>query len=138
MQGNDQVQGYKDCPNCLIPDPTMVGSEENLWFLDALKRSISELTLLEKTWKGIKLFFFFVFFKFTVAPRVEKTEIFRKENFRKLCKWYLFCELHNEKTFFSIMDERNSVFYLFLPWNYLQQHWAIWVRLNFIWASLYF
>ena len=25
----------------------------------------------------------------------------------------LFCELHNEKTLFSIMDERNSVFLIF-------------------------
>ena len=26
----------------------------------------------------------------------------------------LFCELHNEKTLFSIMDERNSVFLIFI------------------------
>ena len=56
-QGSDQVQGYKDCPNCLIPAPNMVGGEENLWFLDALKGSISELILPEKTWKGIKTIF---------------------------------------------------------------------------------
>lgn len=24
VQGTDQVHGYKDCPNCLIPAPTMV------------------------------------------------------------------------------------------------------------------
>ena len=37
-----------------MPDPTMVCGEENLWFLDALKRAISELILPEKTWKGTK------------------------------------------------------------------------------------
>ena len=30
FQGSYQVQGYKDCLNYLIPDPTMVGGEENL------------------------------------------------------------------------------------------------------------
>ena len=57
-QGSDQVHGYKDCLSFLIPDPTMVGGEENLWFLDALKWSISELILPEKTWKEIKTVFF--------------------------------------------------------------------------------
>ena len=47
-QGSDQVQGYKDCSSCLIPAPTVVGSEQNFWFLDTLKRCISELILLEK------------------------------------------------------------------------------------------
>ena len=40
--------------NCLISDPTMIGGEEYVWFLDALKHLISELILPEKTWKGIK------------------------------------------------------------------------------------
>ena len=26
------------------------------------------------------------------------------------------------------MDERNSAFFLFLPWNYFVQLWAIWLR----------
>ena len=61
-----------------------------------------------------------------VAPRVEKTGVFRKDwNF---CKSDLFWELHNEKTLFSIMDERHSVCSLFLPWNYCLRHWAIWFR----------
>ena len=39
-----------------------------------------------------------------MAPRVEKTVVFRKGwNFPNRT---FFCELHNEKTFFSIMDER--------------------------------
>ena len=36
----------------------MVSGEENLWFIDALKRCISELMLPEKTWKGVKTVFF--------------------------------------------------------------------------------
>ena len=36
----------------------MVGDEENLWFLDALERSISELILPEETWQEIKTVFF--------------------------------------------------------------------------------
>ena len=55
-QGSDHIHGCKDCLNRLIPDPTMVGGEERLWFLDALKCSISELILSEKTWKMIKRF----------------------------------------------------------------------------------
>ena len=50
VEGNDQVQGQKDGPNCLISAPTIAGSEE-----DPLKCSISELILPEKT----KLSFFF-------------------------------------------------------------------------------
>ena len=30
VQDIDLVQGYQDCPNCLIPVHTMVGGEENL------------------------------------------------------------------------------------------------------------
>ena len=30
FQGSDKVQGRKNCLNCLIPDPTMVGGEGNL------------------------------------------------------------------------------------------------------------
>ena len=26
------------------------------------------------------------------------------------------------------MDERNSVFSLFLPWKFFQQRWAIWLQ----------
>ena len=55
-QGSDHIQGCKDCLNRLILDPTMVGGEERLWFLDALKCFISELILSEKTWKMIKRF----------------------------------------------------------------------------------
>ena len=40
----------------------MVGGEENLWFLGALKRSVKcsvlELILPEKTWKGTKTVLF--------------------------------------------------------------------------------
>ena len=36
----------------------MVGGKENLWFLDTLKDSISELVLPEETWKEIKTVFF--------------------------------------------------------------------------------
>ena len=57
MLGNDQVQGYNVCTNCLIPVPSMVGGEENPWFLDALKRSILELTLPENTFKKKKICF---------------------------------------------------------------------------------
>ena len=35
----------------------MIGGEEYVWFLDALKHLISELILPEKTWKGIKTVF---------------------------------------------------------------------------------
>ena len=36
-QGSDQVQEYKDCLNCLFPDPSMVGVEKNIWFLGTLR-----------------------------------------------------------------------------------------------------
>ena len=42
------------------------------------------------------------------APRVEKTEVFKKK--LKLCKSNLFQELYNEKTLFFIINERNGVF----------------------------
>ena len=57
-QGSNQVQGYKDFSNCLIPAATMFGGEEDLWFMETLKRSISKLILSEETWKGIKTVFF--------------------------------------------------------------------------------
>ena len=53
-----------------------------------------------------------------VAPRVEKTEVFKKG--WKFSKSDLFYELYNEKTF-SIMDEINTVFSLFLALNYFLQ-----------------
>ena len=56
--GSDQSQGYKDPLKCLIIDPTMAGGKENLGFLDALKHSILELILSEKTWKEIQMVFF--------------------------------------------------------------------------------
>ena len=40
---------------------------------------------------------------------------------KKICKLDLFYELHNEKKLFSIMDERNSAFSLFLLLNYFLQ-----------------
>ena len=46
-----------------------------------------------------------------VAPKVEKTLGLQKR--LKFCKSDIFCELRNEKTLFSIMDERNTVFSLF-------------------------
>ena len=49
-QGSEQAQGYKDFPNCLILTPTVVDDKENLWFLDALKHSISKLILTENIW----------------------------------------------------------------------------------------
>ena len=55
---SDQVQGYKDCLYFLLPDPIVVDGEENLWFLKAPKRFISELVLAEKTLKQIKTVFF--------------------------------------------------------------------------------
>ena len=45
------VTRFWDRKITLIPAPTMVGGEENLWFLDALKHSILELTLPEKILK---------------------------------------------------------------------------------------
>ena len=57
-QVGDQVQAYKDCPNCLIPEPTMFGGKENLWCPDALKYYISKLFLPKRTWKRIKTVFF--------------------------------------------------------------------------------
>ena len=57
-QDSDQIQGYKDCLNCRIPDPTMIGAKENFLFLDVLKCFISELILPEKTWKGIETVLF--------------------------------------------------------------------------------
>ena len=39
----------------------------------------------------------------------------------EFCKSALFFDLNNEKTLFSIMDERNSTFSLYLPLNYFQQ-----------------
>ena len=56
-KGSDQFKVYEDCPNCLIPDPTMVGGEENPRLLDTLKGSISEFILSEKTLKEIKTVF---------------------------------------------------------------------------------
>ena len=57
-----------------------------------------------------------------MAPRVEKTEVFKKGwNFANR----MFYELHNNKTLFSIMGNRNSVFSSFLSWNYFLRHWAI-------------
>ena len=41
-----------------MTDPIMVGGEENLWNVDVLKSSISELILSDKTWKGMKTVFF--------------------------------------------------------------------------------
>ena len=61
FQGNDQVHGCKDCLNYLIPDPSMVGGEENRWFVDAQKCSFSELILPEKTWKVIKTASYYIF-----------------------------------------------------------------------------
>ena len=58
VQGNDQVQVYKDCQNCLIFFLTVIGGRENIWFPDAQKRFISNLILPEKTWKRTKTFFF--------------------------------------------------------------------------------
>ena len=49
-QGSDKVHGPGE--------ENMVAGEENLWFLAALKRSISELLLPEKIWKAIKAVFF--------------------------------------------------------------------------------
>ena len=57
MKGPGSAQGSKNCPNYLMIDPTMVGDEENLGFIDALKSSISVLILPEKTWKGMKTVF---------------------------------------------------------------------------------
>ena len=57
-QSRDQAQRYKDWSNCLIPVTTRVGGEENLWFIDALKCSISGLILPEKTLKVLKTVFF--------------------------------------------------------------------------------
>ena len=50
----DQVHRHKDCPNCLIPALFMVAGKENVWFIDALKQSVLELNLPEKTLEGIK------------------------------------------------------------------------------------
>ena len=41
-QGIDQVHGNKDCPKCVIPVPTMIGSKENLWFPDTLMQCLHE------------------------------------------------------------------------------------------------
>ena len=41
-----------------MTDPIMVSRKKNLRFVDALKRSISELILPKKTWKGMKTIFF--------------------------------------------------------------------------------
>ena len=46
-------QGYKDFLNCLIPAPTMVGGEENLWFLDALKCSKMLHFKVHFAWKDL-------------------------------------------------------------------------------------
>ena len=60
VQVRGQFQGHKNCPNCLHPPPPppRVNGEENLWFLYALKCPIPDLILPEKTWEGIKTFFF--------------------------------------------------------------------------------
>ena len=69
---------------------------------------------------------FLVFYSIKVAPRVENTEVFKKGwNFANRT-YSGSCIM--KKHFFSIMDERNSVFSLFLPWNYLLQRWTIWLR----------
>ena len=60
----------KDCLNCLILHLTIVGGKENHWFLDALKCSISELILPEKTWKRIKT----VFFKIEITTYISELQ----------------------------------------------------------------
>ena len=58
-----------------------------------------------------------------MAPRVEKTEVFRKGwNFAN--RTY-FANYIMRKHYFLCMDERNSVFSLFLPRNCFLQRWAI-------------
>ena len=66
-QGRDQAQRYKDCPNCQIPATTRVGGEENLWFIDALKCSISGLILPEKTLKVLKTVFFKIYVSICIS-----------------------------------------------------------------------
>ena len=39
----------------------IVGVKENIWFLDCLKQFISELILIKKTLKGIKILFFKIY-----------------------------------------------------------------------------
>ena len=58
-----------------------------------------------------------------VAPGVEKTELFKKGwNFANRT-YFTSCAM---KTLFSNMDERNSVFSLFLPLNYFKHRWTSW------------
>ena len=113
MQGNDQVQGYKDCPDCLIPDPTMVGSEENLWFLDALKRSISELTLPEKTWKGIKLFFFLFFLNLRWLLGLRKLRSSEKKISEYFANGTYFASCIMKKHFFLLWTKETVFFTYF-------------------------
>ena len=53
----------------------MVGCEDNLLFLDALKRSVSKLILPEKNLKGIKT----VFFKIQVSAWISELLDFSPE-----------------------------------------------------------
>ena len=53
-----QFTGCRKLLEKMPATPTMVSGKENVWFLDALKQSILELILSEKTLKGIKTVFF--------------------------------------------------------------------------------
>ena len=70
MQGNDQVQGYKDCPNCLISASSMVGDEEKICFLDALKHSVLAPILPKKALKRIKPVFFKIWIATCISERL--------------------------------------------------------------------
>ena len=68
-------QGYKDCPNWVITNPTMIGGTKNILFLDALKHSVLELFLFENTLKEMKT----VFIKILITKCISKLFILDTE-----------------------------------------------------------
>ena len=66
-----------------------------------------------------------------VASRVQKCEVFKKGS----SKLFLLCELHHEKTFFFIMEERNGVFFLIFTMRFPLLRWAIWMDIQ-LWILL--
>ena len=53
-----EISEANTCPYCVITTSTIVGAWNKIWFLDALKCSISEFIWLEMTWEVIKTVFF--------------------------------------------------------------------------------
>ena len=60
-----------------------------------------------------------------MAPRVQKTEVFRKG--WNIASQTYFASWILRKHYFLLWMKEKSIFSLFLPWNYFLQCWAIWL-----------